>query len=519
MVPLGARVGVADRWRGHGGRLLGGPGLLARRPLVRRALAGLTVLLAAVPVGLYAWIAAHRLAYPYELDWMEGGSVELAGRVLAGHSLYAAPSLAYVGWTYPPLYYWTAAALARVVGLGFLPLRLISFASSLVAIGALAAIVRRVGGGAVAGALAAGVFAATYALSGSWLDVGRLDSMFVALTLVAAWSGLRAGGARGGAGVGLLAFLAVFTKQPAAIALAPPLLWLLVRRPRVGLPAVGTLIGLLAASTVALDLATHGWYRYYVASELTGQSWVTNVWVSFWTQDLLAHLWPVAVLAGLALLTGMVRGPRSLGPARRDETVYLLATAGGLLAAAWLSRLHSGGYLNVRIPAYAAVALLAGLAAGALRRRGAVGGACVAGLLALQLALLTYPVNARLPTPADRRAGAALIAELRRLPRPVLVFTHPWYGSLAGSPSFAQSDGVREVLRSAAARGRRVLRRELAGALDALHVRTVVLDGVTEGAPLGPQLRREFRLTTIRLTPVRPLGDRPTFPAFVYIRR
>ena len=38
---------------------------------------------------------------------MEGGSVELAARVTSGHSLYAAPSLAFVGWTYTPLYYST----------------------------------------------------------------------------------------------------------------------------------------------------------------------------------------------------------------------------------------------------------------------------------------------------------------------------------------------------------------------------------------------------------------------------
>ena len=40
---------------------------------------------------------------------MEGGSVELAARAAGGHSLYVAPTLAYVGWTYTPLYYLLAA--------------------------------------------------------------------------------------------------------------------------------------------------------------------------------------------------------------------------------------------------------------------------------------------------------------------------------------------------------------------------------------------------------------------------
>jgi hypothetical protein len=61
--------------------------------------------------------------HPVELDWMGGGSVELAARVLAGHSLYAAPSLGFVGWTYTPLYYWVASGVASLTGIGFLPLR------------------------------------------------------------------------------------------------------------------------------------------------------------------------------------------------------------------------------------------------------------------------------------------------------------------------------------------------------------------------------------------------------------
>ena len=77
------------------------------------AVAGVTgVALAAVPMLLYLWIALHRLDYPYELDWMEGGSVGNVGRVLAGHSLYVAPSLKFVGWTYPPLYWLACAAVA-----------------------------------------------------------------------------------------------------------------------------------------------------------------------------------------------------------------------------------------------------------------------------------------------------------------------------------------------------------------------------------------------------------------------
>ncbi len=57
--------------------------------------------------------------------------------MLDGKSLYTAPTLGYVSYTYPPLYTCVSAAVAEVTGLGFLPLRLVSFASSLVAFAAL----------------------------------------------------------------------------------------------------------------------------------------------------------------------------------------------------------------------------------------------------------------------------------------------------------------------------------------------------------------------------------------------
>ena len=173
------------------------------------------------PIAAYAWVALHRVGYPYELDWMEGGSVELAARVAAGHSLYAPPTLAFVGWTYPPLYYWIAAAVAKLTGVGFEPLRLVSLTASLVSIATLAWIVTRETGDRIAGLVAAGLFAATFRISGAWFDTGRVDSLFLALTLLTLAWGRSARGVRGGVALGMLAFLAFFTKQTALLALLP----------------------------------------------------------------------------------------------------------------------------------------------------------------------------------------------------------------------------------------------------------------------------------------------------------
>jgi 4-amino-4-deoxy-L-arabinose transferase-like glycosyltransferase len=490
-------------------------------PARRLARAALAVSLAA-PIAVYLWVAAHRLGYAYELDWMEGGSVALAARIAAGHSIYAAPSLAFVGWTYPPLYYWVAAAVAKLVGIGFLALRLVSVAGSAAVMAALGLMAGRETRDRLAGLVAAGLFAATFVISGAWFDTGRVDSLFLALTLVALAWGSRAQTARGGVGLGVLAFLAFFTKQSGVVAVLPALLYLGVTRRRVGIPALLTLLVLGVVSTLALDAASDGWYRYYVFSELASQPWAQPVWVSFWTHDIWQQQWPLVVLvvAGGATSAWRARGRIGL----RSPVVYQLTAASGLIASAWMSRLHTGGYANVLMPAYAAMALLAALAFGSLSRgsRGRILGTAAGIMVVVQVILLAYPLDAQIPTAADRAAGAALIARLRSLPGQVIVLRHPWYATLAETgTSTAQEEAIHDVLRSGAPRGASTLRASLGHALDADGVRAVVLDYPGDGTLLGPQFKREFRLQSAPVTPsaLYPLTDLRTAPRLVYVRR
>lgn len=504
--------------------------------VTRRTSALLTVLVgaaAAIPIAIYLWIALHRLGYPYELDWMEGGSVELAARVLNGHSLYSAPSVAYVGWTYPPLYYWLVAGVGKIVGIGFLPLRLVSFLASLAAMATLGLIVARETGNRVAGLAAAGLFAATYRISGAWFDTGRVDSLFVALTLVALAYGRYAKTAKAGVALGVLGFLAFFTKQSALIAVAPAIGVLAITRPRAGVPAIATLAALVAGSTLILQAATKDWYGYYIYGELVHQGVAQTLWVGFWRDDVWHQQWPVVLL--------IAAGAVALATTAREKLktyVYWAAAAAGLIGAAWVSRLHNGGYANVLMPAYAAVALLAGLAYGALATTEATTQAttqptpqpparrlalhlAAAAAVAAQLALLAYPIAKQIPTAQDRTAGRELMARLRALPGPVIVLRHPWYATLAGKGTFAQEEAIGDVTRSTSRRGARALSASLATALDAYHVQAVVLDGTFDAHLLEPELSREFRLQRAPVTPDRlyPLTDTQTSPTLLYLRR
>jgi hypothetical protein len=143
-------------------------------------------------------------------------------------------------------------------------------------------------------------------------------------------------------------------------------------------------------------------------------------------------------------------------------------------------------------------------------------------LVALQTVSLIrheYPGRA-IPTTEDRRAGAELETALAKLPGPVLVLRHPWYGTLAGKGSFAQADGLQEILRSKSARGRTELNRALVGSLNRDHVGAVVLDAEPPPSWLAPQLARDFRLVPGAITRLRlrPPADLRSWPTYVYVR-
>jgi hypothetical protein len=121
----------------------------------------------------------------------------------------------------------------------------------------------------------------------------------------------------------------------------------------------------------------------------------------------------------------------------------------------------------------------------------------------------------------DRQAGAQLERALRKLKGPVLVLRHPWYGTAAGQGSFAQADGLQEILRSSNPRGRTELRGALAGALDRDHIQAVVLDSRPAPSWLEPQLARDFVRVpgTITQIPLRPVSDLRSWPTYLFVRR
>jgi hypothetical protein len=304
----------------------------------------------------------------------------------------------------------------------------------------------------------------------------------------------------------------------------PVIAWLSFTRWRTGLSALGTLGILVVLSTVVLDSLTNGWYQYYVFGELSSQGIVPENWSDFWRYDLFHPLAPLVflILAGSLVLVG----------ARRWWTLdwsaagFFLAVGAGLLAASWAGRLHLGGYNDVLMPAYAALALGGGLVAGMLRRHPRVLArialsAALIGFAWVQFARISYPVQRQIPSALDREDGRHFLDLIRHLPGEVIVFDHPYYSTLAGKGSFVDEEAADDVERSGPSLARRILVADMHRALLNPAVGAVILDDPGDEQNLQRELKTDYHLLPAPAIPGKgffPVTDLPLRPALVFVR-
>ncbi len=501
--------------------------------------------MALVPVGIYLYVAVRRIGYPFELEWMEGGAVEVVKRVLDGHAIYTQPSLHYVPYVYPPVYFWVSAAVAHLTGIGFLPLRLVSFIASCGTFVALFIIVRRETADRVAGVVAAGLYAATFSASDAWFDIGRVDSLFVFLIILSVGAARSARNTKAGVVSGLLFLAAALTKQTAVLAVTPLLVILLVTRLRVGLAALVTLASGIAGTTIWLDSQSHGWYGYYVLKELAHHSVVGASWGSFVPKDLLEPFGMAVLLALTGLVWSVARR------AVRVPVAFWCSVVVGFVGAAWISRLHQGGGQDVLMPAYAGLALAGGLGFGLVspanlrdepprvvagrpqglpaspgRPRaqtvGLLGLACLGAVVASQFALLAYSPSRQIPSSADEAQGRRFVAMVSRVRGKVIVLDHPWYGNMAGKPSWAQGEAVVDVLRAGPNKAASDLRASIRRTLASPGVSAVFVDNPGDAATLTSTLDTWYRPTRDPFSCYQcffPVTDLPLRPYMPYVRR
>ena len=490
-------------------------------------------LLGLAAIAAYLVIAMCRLTYPFPVEYLESNSLVEVQRILTGQALYASPGAGYVPDGYPPLYFAATAAAASVLGLSYLPLRLVSLVSSLVCFAILARLVQREAPSAAAGIAAAGLLAATYFVTDTWFDVARVDSLFIALSVAALYTARWMRRTRGAVATGLLLAAAFLTKQSglaegvavlAALAFGP--------RRRLAWLAALTYGAVLGISTLALGLTSRGWYVFYVFVLLSEHTLKYAAFGQFWT----VHLLPMLGIACGALVLGVRRTP-----------LVLVAGCAALVIESYAALVHSGGGVNDLLPAYLAVALFAGLAMGghpgglagfcadrlaaariASWRPGLTGrwvAAAAAALVVAQLAVLVngFRVSQAIPTNADRAVGWRLTSGMRAFGGTIAVPSDPGLDLLAGLPAVAHLGATDDVLRASDPAVIASFRASAARAVATRRFSAIVTEsaGPPDGFP--PDLARYYRRCPQTLLPGVPravfqrVAGPPGRPVYVWL--
>ena len=424
-----------------------------KQPTWLRTLSLLVPTLAFGGVLLFLVLASSRLLYPFELEWIEGASVDGIRWIMEGNALYSEPSISFIPMVYNPLLFFLSAALMKVIGVGFVAPRLISILSTLGCFLLLFSIVARESQHPLPGLVSVGIYAATFRFSGSWMDIAKSDSLFLCLVLAAFLVSRRHQNLWRGVISGLLYVLAYYTKQSAlSVVLVMAPLSLVVSRGRTWPQWLAVAV---AGSAIfwGLDAISDGWFSFYTFDMTTHHTRSADTWF-FW-RLLIRQMWPALLVSLFYLAITMAGAFKTPLAGRAESPWHNLSLGCSLLLSSWSVFLQRWTYDNGFMPACVGLGMLAGLGYGQVLKltqrpswyaRGSLlrGGALV--LLLFQFVSMLYNPLTQLPTVEDREAGRQFITRLSELPGEVLVFNHGFVNYLAGKNTYfhsaAYSDAV-----------------------------------------------------------------------------
>jgi hypothetical protein len=459
-------------------------------------------------------VARKAVPYPYELEWMEGGLVAQVDRALHGKSMYVAPTAEFVPFIYPPLYFYVSALVARFLGAGFTALRVVSTLATLGTGAVLWLRVRRgYGASAYSAAIAVGLYFASFLVTGAWFEVGRVDNLFVLLLAAGLYLLQSSRTARGDALAAIVMFCAFFTKQTALMIAVPLSFWCVLSftgSRRITFPAVFAILA--GVSVLAFNRATGGWYGYYVFEVPAQHPLLRPLILEFWTKDILGHVPLAAVLAVVALLHRANVGRRE----RAFDSVVLAS----VVVAGWSSRIHEGGWINVLLPVYAEIAVFAAVGLNVVLSDERLAAARTAACCAVFFQLFALQYWAPHQLPQGLAEGRALIDRLRSAPGDVFMPSHGWYSALAGKPTFAQTQAIKDVLRARGSEQRaKDLTQDILSKIAREDFDYVVLTWEDDFVQGTPELTQHYSLVSNTLTTAsfNPVTGGQVHPTDLYV--
>lgn len=433
---------------------------------------------------VYIIIALKRMQYPYELEWMEGGSVDHVLRVLSHKELYIEPSLEFTPYTYTPLYYYISAVLSSIIGIGFYPLRLVSFISSIICLYLIFLFVKSETGNSYSGYLSACLFAATFKIGGAWFDIGRVDSLFLALFLLGIYFIRFKPYPITYALSGILLSLSYLTKQTAIVMTIPIILFIFVANRYLSLYLLSSYLLIFLGSTLILNYNSNGWFAYYIFSLPMQHDFVKSVFISFWIINLIKPLSISIIFIMIYLIRDNYRIDEWKGKG------FYIAMLIGMVGVAFISILKSGGYNNGLLPTYAAISILLGLSVDYLFNEVNelpyninLSLSFIYIAIIFQFLTLSYDPRKQIPNKMDREAGEEFIQFLKQKEGEVFIPGHGYLSILAGKKTYAQSVAIMDVLRGQSKTPKQLIKMEIEDSIKNQRFSAIIIDSEDEYLP------------------------------------
>lgn len=359
---------------------------------------------------------------PWAWDYAEPIVYGQAARLLKHEPLYQAlgePPFTVTAYT--PLYYYAVAGVHALLGPGFAVGRTLSFLSGLVAAVCVAALTTWLARSAWAGVVAATIFLGLgFTGSVPWFALYRVDTLGLAFSLLAICVSTVATRPRDLIAAGVLAGLALLTKQTFFAAFLAPLIWLLPNRRRDAVLFGATALITVGAPCVLFAISTPAFVENTILANVNP---IAPAQVGFLLPAFEFSLGPPLVLAGLQAIT-----PSSISTSSsRLIVLYWVFSAVTLLGL-----LKFGAFYNYWIEFAAGTAVLSTLCIWSTRSAFKslllrILSFAPIWLLILDLAWIAYtvvitiPPSVALAQDAGRRAEfRQLVERVRNEPSPVL---------------------------------------------------------------------------------------------------
>ncbi len=403
-------------------------------------------------IGVVLALSIMRLMYPYEIEWMEGAMLDHVVRILAGKPIYSAPTIDFVPWLYPPLYYYAVAGAAKVVGIGFFAGRIVSFVSTLITAGLMGWMVQRITKNRIFAFLTISLYFATYHATGYYFDIVRNDAFFTMIIVSIVFLTMRLRMRSNPVLIAICFVLAFETRQQAVFFIPPLALWFWLQEKKHGYVFLLGVTLWTWFNFYQLNISTHGWAWFYMFAIPGAKRADFSIVRMF---DAFPHfaLGPFAAsTVAMTILPFLFKkgGGGWLRSFFMSDTGLLIMMSLAALAAGAVSLGNEGGDRNVMMPFAAFTLPLLPIALHEMMNaRPAFARYVYLAFLFQFVALYFNPLSGKMviASARQRAGGDEFIRKLRTIPGEVYIPYHGYIARQAGKASHAQLLATIDVLR------------------------------------------------------------------------